>query len=302
MGYGHVDDSHSAPPIVSRWLAGQPDPATYLAGPDPGVSLPLSGAACHRRLGGLPVRQRHRNDHPGEDRRRARSLHRAGQLPGAIQQRAVPAHSDQHRRLYRHRGRGQVRPRPQHGPRPQSGALLQQPVSFDPVDSLGHSDGHVGPELALDLRRRQRAHQQRPGASESDRRDDLVAVRPAPRDAVRDHRGGLARDAVFHDELPGGVTSHSEGALRSCGNRRSLGAPAVLVRHAAPLAPDLHHRRDALRHLDLGRHPVRPCPHEWRPLRSHDDLPRAGLSPGAGWSSAPWDGRGRVAWSSSLCS
>ena len=210
--------------------------AVSAARPDPGLSVSLPGAARHPGPGCLPLCQRHRDDLPGENRRRPGSLHRAGQLPGAVAERAVPAHGLQHRRLYGGRRGGQISPGPQHGAGAQSRALLQQPVSLLPPHSLGHSDGDVRPQLALDLRRCQRAHQQCPGASEPDRRDHLLALQPPPRHALGDRGGGLAGHAVLHHELSGRPAGHSQGTLRSGGDRRGVGAPAILRHHAAPPA------------------------------------------------------------------
>ena len=162
-------------------LARRRDPAISAAGPDPGLSVPLPGGARHSRPGRLPLCQRHRDDVPGKNRRRSGSLHRAGQLPGVVTERAVPAHGHQYRRLYGNRRGGQVPPRAQHGAGAQSRALLQQSVSRLSPHSLGHSDGDVCPQLALDLRRRQRPHQQCSRASESDRRGHLLALQPTPR-------------------------------------------------------------------------------------------------------------------------
>ena len=50
--------------------------------------------------------------------------------------------------------------------------------SLLPAHPLGHSHGDLGVELALDLRRRQRAHQQRARAPGADRRDDFLALDP----------------------------------------------------------------------------------------------------------------------------
>ena len=146
-------------------------------------------------------------------------FHWPGQLPGAIGQRGFLAHGFQHRRLYGLWRRAQIFLWAQYGAGAQPGAHLEQSVPLLPAHSLGHPDGHFGAQLALDLRRCQRAHQQCPGASEPGRRDHLLALRPASRH-VLGHRGGhLAGHTVFYHELSGRPAGHSQGTLRSGGDR-----------------------------------------------------------------------------------
>ena len=112
-------------------------------------------------------------------------------------------------------GGAEVCLRAQHGAGAQPGAALQQFLSLLPAHPLGHSHGDLGVELALDLRRRQRAHQQRARAPGADRRDHLLALRPQSRHVLGDCGGGLAGHALFYHGLPGRPAVHLQGALRS---------------------------------------------------------------------------------------
>src|SRR5215471_1506468 len=85
MGDGHDYNGKSSYTVVSPRLARRPGRAVAGAGPDPWLPVPFPGDSRHRGPGGVSLRQRHRDDLPGEDRRRTRALHRPGQLPGAVQ-------------------------------------------------------------------------------------------------------------------------------------------------------------------------------------------------------------------------
>ena len=135
------------------------------------------------------------------------------------------------------------------------------------------------PQLALDLRRRQRADQQRPGASGADRGDHLLAVQPAPGHALGDRGGGLAGHAVLHHELPGRPAG-PQGALRSGGDRR--GVVIQQFKHITlPWLKPIFITAVMLSAILTSCHPVRPDPDERRACRPHHDLLSPVLSPGA---------------------
>src|SRR5262245_66313824 len=71
MGDGHDYNGQSSYTVVPPGirLAGRPDLAAVDARPDPGLSLPLPGDPRHRGPGCVRLRQRHRDDLPGQDPR-----------------------------------------------------------------------------------------------------------------------------------------------------------------------------------------------------------------------------------------